>query len=214
MPPSSVAYDAATLSILPSGSVCRVHLFRHAEVVGAGERLCRGHTDVALSPRGEAQTAAAAARWPGPYDAVFSSDLKRCTALAARLGAFHATPRLREQDMGSWDGVSWAELTDRDPAGTTAYWADYVTATPPLGESYGQVYQRVNAWWRELAPTLGEATNIAIVTHIGCIRSLLCAWTGMPAGEALRWAPGYATHSEVLLAEAGAVIVRFGEEAG
>lgn len=211
MPPSPAGFDAPTRRILPSARVCRVHLFRHAEVVGAGDRLCRGHSDVGLSTRGAEQTAAASARWPGPYDVVFSSDLQRCTALATQLGPITRTPRLREQDMGRWDGCSWKELTERDPAGTTAYWKDYLHARPPGGESYSEVYERVNAWWRETEPTLSDTANIAVVTHIGCIRSLLCAWTGMPPGEALRWAPGYATHGEVLLAEAGAVIVSFGE---
>ncbi len=208
--PEPVAFDdKATQQIIPSSRVCRVHLFRHGEVHAAGERVCRGQADVALSDRGRAQVAAAARRWPGPYDAVYSSDLQRCTALATLLGPVILTPALREQHMGDWDGATWPELTLRDPAGTTAYWNDYVHARPPGGESYGDVYARVNAWWGDTRPE----GAIAIVTHIGCIRSLVCAWLGMGPDQGLRWAPGYATHTEILLADAGAVIVRFGEAA-
>lgn len=213
MPPPSAPFDAATRAILPSSRVCRVHLFRHAEVVGARERLCRGHADVALSERGLIQTAATAARWAGPYDQVYSSDLRRCTGLATQLvsrAPIHVTAALREQDMGEWDGRSWAELTERDPAGTSAYWADYVSARPPGGESYGEQYARIVRWWNEEQP-VGE---VAIVTHIGCIRALVCSWLGLGPDQALRLAPEYASHSELLLADAGAVIVRFGETAG
>ena len=205
--------DAATRGIIPSTRVCRVHLFRHAEVIGAEERRSRGHADVALSAKGVADTAAAARRWPGPYDTVYTSDLVRCRSLAEQLGRtgpLVTTPLLREQAMGEWDGLTWAELTARDPAGTTAYWDDYVNARPPGGESYADVFLRVNGWWRDTDP---EGV-VAVVTHIGCIRALVCGWLGMGAGEALRWAPEYASHSEVLIADAGAVITRFGERAG
>ncbi len=205
-------FDAATERILPSSRVCRVHLFRHAEVVGAGERLCRGQIDVPLSPRGEQQTLATATRWRGPYDRVYTSDLQRCEALAHQLqggSPLVSTPRLREQNMGDWEGVSWAELTQRDPTGTSAYWNDYVNARPPGGESFGALCDRVTAWWSDEQPE----GNIAIVTHIGCIRALVCSWLGLGAHEGLRFAPDYASHSECLLADAGVVIVRFGETA-
>lgn len=209
----ATVFDAATDGIIPSTRVCRVHLFRHPEVLGASERLCRGHVDVDLSDRGRAQVAVAAARWPGPYDAVYSSDLTRCAQLAAALGAPSTTPLLREQDMGRWEGRTWADLTAEDPAGTTAYWDDYVNAKPPGGESFGEAAARVVAWWAATEPTLPHSAEVAIVTHIGSIRALLCAWMGMPVSEGLRWAPGYATHTEVLLADAGAVIVAAGERA-
>lgn len=212
MPTVSAPFDAATRAILPSARVCRVHLFRHAEVIGAHERLCRGHADVGLSERGIAQTAAAAARWRGPYDRIYTSDLRRCTALATQLASespCDATSALREQHMGAWDGRSWAELTQADPAGTSAYWNDYVRARPPGGESYGEQYARVVAWWNATQPE----GNVAIVTHIGCIRALVCDWLGLGPEQALRLAPAYASHSELLLAEAGAVVVRFGETA-
>lgn len=192
--------------------LCRVHLFRHAEVVGLRGRTCRGQVDVPLSPIGEARSSAAAA-WlhahRPPPDRVYSSDLSRCLHLAR---AIHPDPRvsaaLREQDMGTWDGRTWEDLTREDPAGTSAYWDDYVDARPPGGESYREVYARVNRWWAEEAPE----GQVVIVTHIGVIRALLCGWMGLGPGQALRWAPDYASHSEVLLAEAGAVIERFGEE--
>lgn len=205
-------FDAPTQRILPSTRLCRVHLFRHAEVVGLRGRTCRGHADVPLSPAGEQRSAAAAAWFHAhhpPPDHVYTSDLSRCLHLARALHpAPEVYPALREQDMGAWDGRSWEDLTREDPVGTSAYWADYVDARPPGGESYREVYTRASRWWADVDP---EGT-VVIVTHIGVLRALMCAWMGLEPGQALRWAPDYASHSEVLLAEAGAVITRFGEE--
>ncbi|MDP2305328.1 MAG: histidine phosphatase family protein [Pseudomonadota bacterium] len=210
-------FDKHTMRIIPSASVVRVHLFRHGEV--AGSRVCRGQSDARLSPRGEAQSAAAA-EWlhcthPAP-DVIVSSDLSRCTHLARHLTpAPILAPALREQDMGRWDGRGWEDLTIEDPAGTTAYWDDYVNARPPGGESYGECFARVTAWWDAQdfgQERLGER-RVVLVTHIGVIRALACHWLGMPPDQALRWAPAYASHSRFLLADAGAVVESFGETA-
>lgn len=109
--------------------------------------------------------------------------------------------------MGAWDGRTWEELTLADPEGTLAYWNDYVHARPHGGESFAQVYDRATSWWDAQSFT----GTVAVVTHIGVIRSLLCHWFGLGPSQGLRWAPGYATHTEVLLAEAGVVMERFGE---
>lgn len=206
-------FDKPTMRIIPSSTVVRAHLFRHGEV--AGSRVCRGHHDAPLSPRGEAQTEAAAAWFRATYptpDLVISSDLGRCTALARLLSDTPLlVPALREQDMGQWDGRGWEQLTLEDPARTTAYWDDYVNARPPGGESYAECFARAVNWWN--AQDFGDK-RVVVVTHIGVIRALACHWMGMGPDQALRWAPGYASHSRVLLAEAGAVIESFGETTG
>lgn len=206
-------FDAPTNRILPSREVLRVHLFRHGEVAGPRGRVCRGQSDDPLSDRGEAQTERAAAWFldlPGRADHLVSSDLRRCSSLAARIGTPTLVPALREQDMGDWDGRTWEDLTVADPAGTLAYWNDYVHARPHGGESFADVYTRATTWWDAQAFT----GTVAVVTHIGVIRALLCHWFALGPGHGLRWAPGYATHTEVLLAEAGVVMERFGERVG
>jgi len=202
-------FDAPTQRIIPSSRVCRVHLLRHGEVEGPRGRVCRGQSDDPLSALGQRRSAAIAAwfRTQPAIDALYSSDLSRCRDLAVQLGDPELSPALREQHMGTWDGRTWAELTEADPSGTLAWWNDYVNARPPGGESFGEVHARVVAWW-EGAPRDG---NVVVVTHIGVIRALVCHWLGLGPDQGLRWAPGYATHTEVLLAEAGAVVERFGE---
>ncbi len=200
-------FDAATMGIIPSSRVARVHLFRHGEVETGSARVCRGQADVGLSARGQSQSRAAAERFLAAFgrpDRVLSSDLTRCSAFAA---LFRRTPELqpalREQDMGEWEGRTWEDLTRQDGAAVTAYWNDYVGGRPTGGETWGEAAARVVAHWQALGPLEGR---VVVVTHVGPIRALLCNWLGLGPGEALRFAPGYATETRVIEAQAGAVI--------
>ena len=98
-----------------------IYLLRHGEVVGAETRRFIGHLDVPLSPVGERQCEAQAARLRGvELAAVFSSDLARSRRSAQIIGAPHglaptAVPALREMAMGRWDGLTAAEIRAREP---------------------------------------------------------------------------------------------------
>lgn len=204
-------YDDATLRIIPSLRVARVHCFRHGEVVRGPERMCRGQADVELTEAGRAASATVAARFLaefGPPDRLLTSDLSRCTEMAAHFGVRpEVLPGLREQDMGSWEGRTWAELSQADGPAVTAYWDDYARARPTGGERWLDAAERVVRTWEALGPLEGR---VVVCTHVGPIRALLCRWLGLPADQALRFAPGYASETRVLLADAGAVIEKFG----
>ncbi len=204
-------FDAATQRILPSSRLARVHLYRHGEVETGITRVCRGQLDIALSERGREQTHAAVHRFltmNGPPDRVLTSDLKRCRGMAEQFGVQpELLPGLREQDMGEWEGRTWESLTEEDPTGVTAYWADYVNARPTGGESWADACGRVVATWEALGALDGR---IVVCTHVGPIRALLLSWLGLPPGDGLRFAPAYATETRVLLAEAGAVLEAMG----
>jgi alpha-ribazole phosphatase len=210
--------DAATRSLIPSVNVTGLHLLRHGEVETLADRAVRGQMDVEVSEAGAAQHKALAA-WlarvePLP-EAICSSDLARCRDLAERVAAqaglrVRYDPRLREQHMGAWEGLTWQEISERDPEGVRAYWNEYASARPIGGESLQEVQDRVVSWWREVRdlPTGGR---IMVVTHIGVIRVMLCHLLGLPLAEALRFAPATGSHTSLLLAEAGPVLASLGE---
>ncbi|MBL8861695.1 MAG: histidine phosphatase family protein [Planctomycetes bacterium] len=211
-------FDAATQRILPADWVTHVHALRHGEVAELTERVVRGQLDAPLSARGVEQ-GAALARWlahhePRP-DVVWTSDLARCRALAEHLAALQGVPlvvdpRLREQSMGAWEGRTWAAITAAEPAAVTAYWDDYHAARPTRGESFADLEQRVRSWWDD-ATHAQRGGRIAVVTHVGVIRALLCRALGVPGREALRFAPATASHTKIALSEAGAVVSGIGE---
>lgn len=212
------ALGAATRAILPSDAVTHVHLLRHGDVAQMGARVVRGQLDVPLSERG-VQQGARLVEWmrrhlPRP-DAIATSDLSRCVQLATLLGREcglqpSLDARWREQSMGRWEGRTWDDVSSEEPQAVSAYWNDYWTARPSGGESLKDVQQRALGAWHELLARHAGG-RIVLVTHIGVIRGLLCALLGVDGTQALRFAPATASHTQLLVSEAGAVLETVGE---
>ena len=173
-----------------------IYLLRHGEVVGAETRRFIGHLDVPLSPVGERQCEAQAARLRGvELAAVFSSDLARSRRSAQIIGAPHGlaptpVPALREMAMGRWDGLTAAEIRAREPE-AFADWMARVGEFPfPGGESVPDLVARaVPAFEAIAAAHAGRA--IAIVAHGGTNRALLCHVFGLPLGRLLAFGQDY-----------------------
>jgi broad specificity phosphatase PhoE len=187
--------------------------------------------DATVSAQGRRQSQELAtafrARVPG-IDRLFGSDLQRCTVLTDALSAAYGVPgtdgaaaasafpavhtaELREQHMGAWEGRTWESLTMQDPDAVNAYWADYVDAVPPGGESWRACQARIVRWWERSAADWPDGGRVVLVTHVGVIRALMCHWLGLGPDQALRFAPAHASHTEVLLADAGVVVEALGE---
>ncbi|MDR0990746.1 MAG: alpha-ribazole phosphatase family protein [Propionibacteriaceae bacterium] len=154
----------------------KLWLIRHPAPLDAAGR-CYGRTDLNVA----AATVAATARdlrplLPESFDAVVSSPRRRCTALAAALSDhYDLDDRLAELDFGAWEGQLWADI---DRAAFDQWAADYVTRTPPGGESWSDVQQRVGQWLGELRSQPFE--RVAVVTHTGVIRALLSLVIELP----------------------------------
>ncbi len=213
-----MSFDPATQAALPSAEVTALHLLRHPAVETGGRRLAYGHTDLPLSERGRREAedllAFCLARLPRP-DGVLSSDLLRCTTLAEPLAQRFGVPlllepALREQAMGAWEGLAWEDLQQAEPERVHAWWADYLHARPPGGESLHDLALRLERWREERWEQL-RGRRWILVTHIGVIRLLSCQMLGVPYDQALRFAPARASHTLFILAEAGGMLEVFGE---
>ncbi len=215
-------FDPRTQASMVSTSVTQLHLLRHGAVEVPGERSVRGQLDVPLSAEGERQTRIVAA-WARTalggleprVSGVLTSDLRRARvmgeAVAEALGVeLQVEPALREQSMGAWEGQPWRLLNTLDPAGVEAYWTEYLDARPGGGESVRDLGQRVESWWRDAAPRL-ENGRWVLVTHIGVIRVFLAHAFGLTLDQCLRFAPEVASHTWLMLAEAGPVLGALGE---
>jgi len=213
-----MSFDAVTAAALPSSEVTALHLLRHPHVETGGRRLAYGHADLPLSRGGEEEGRAlithCLSRLPRP-DGVLSSDLGRCLAIAAPLAErwgvpLEATPALREQAMGAWEGKSWEDLHASQPEATHAWWADYLDARPPGGESLRDLAVRIEAWWETGWERL-RGRRWVVVTHVGVIRLLVCRQLGLPYDQALRLSPARASHTLLIVAEAGGMLEVLGE---
>lgn len=174
-----------------------IYLLRHGEVVLAERRRFVGHLDVPLSPRGEAQCVRQAARLrTAGLRAVFTSDLIRAVRSGTIIGAPHGlvpepVPALREMDMGRWDGLTAAELEEREPAAFKD-WMTRVGEYPfPEGEDVPLLVARAWPAFEAIAASHpGDA--VAVVAHAGPNRVILCRALGVPLTRLSAFGQDYA----------------------
>lgn len=175
-------------------------LLRHGDVAPGGSRRFIGHLDVPLSPLGERQSAVQASRLRSTsLAAVFSSDLVRARRTAEIVAAPHkltpvVIPAFREMDMGRWDGLSAAEIVEREPS-AFAEWMSRIGEFPfPDGESVGDLAGRAWPAFQDLV-TAHAGRSVAVVAHGGTNRVLLCRALGVPLGRLLSFGQDYAALS-------------------
>lgn len=157
----------------------QLYLIRHPQPrVARG--ICYGASDLPLA----ADPAAAAARLRPLLPVatpVFSSPLKRCTALAERLAEDPVSDaRLAEIDFGQWEMRHWDDIG----AEAVGHWAaDPIGFTPPGGECPRDVLARALDFVESLVAA--GLPSACAVTHAGIIRLLAGHWQGLPEA---RWA--------------------------
>ncbi len=165
------------------GPTCRLVWVRHASCEGEG--LLLGQRDAPLSTKGRRQLPRLVQKI-SPYaaQAVYSSDLLRARATAAaisrRLGVeVELRPGLREIHFGRWQGLSWAQITDRFPQAARRWLKDFPRQPIPGGEDLQKFKRRLR---RELLRIVAAHPGgcAIVVTHAGVIRTTLASVLGMP----------------------------------
>lgn len=173
----------------------QIFLVRHGEVEGnSGERLLfSGWNDIPLTTRGQLQAQAVARRLQSEkLRAVYCSDLMRARHTAEPIAAFHGLETQtdaawREVNYGAWAGLGETEIV----AGWNDLWhqrkADAQNVRNPEGESYADVWARFAPQWKQLVERhAARNEDIALVSHNGPIRVLLCHLLGMPVNNLRR----------------------------
>jgi broad specificity phosphatase PhoE len=162
-------------------------LLRHGETALTGEKRFSGSggSDPALSEQGRTQAdrAARVLAADGAVAAVVSSPLARCretaAAAAERLGLpVSVEDGLRETDFGAWDGLTFAEVRERDPA-RLSDWLGSPSAAPPGGESFARVAERV-ARARDALLAAHRGRTVLLVSHVTPIKTLVRLALGAP----------------------------------
>jgi broad specificity phosphatase PhoE len=158
-------------------------LIRHAETDMAGT-FC-GHSDPELNTRGRAQVAELINRLRmDQIGVVYTSDLRRAhatgTAIAEAFGIdCHVRRALREINFGRWEGITWNEIELRDDAYARQWIVEYPSLPAPDGESFHDFERRVLDEVKFLTLKADTADcSIAVVTHAGVLRTVLCALQG------------------------------------
>jgi alpha-ribazole phosphatase len=135
--------------------------------------ICYGSTDLAIAP-GQLEKTLAALELPAGLP-IYSSPLRRCAELAARLSDnIIYDARLAEMHFGDWEMQPW-DVIPR--AAIDAWAADILHSQPGGGESVLQMAERITAFYNTLT---GDAI---IICHAGAMRLLAARHAGLAPAE-------------------------------
>jgi broad specificity phosphatase PhoE len=160
-----------------------IHLARHGETDWNRELRWQGHSDRPLNDHGRGQARELAESLVGTrLAAAYSSDLRRASEtaeiVAARLNLHvNVDPRLREIDVGSWEGFTLAEIEAAAPR-AVARWEEHGERGWEGGETHEEMVGRVRAAVLSIAGR-HDGEEVLVVAHGGPIRALRALAAGL-----------------------------------
>jgi broad specificity phosphatase PhoE len=164
--------------------VTRLYLVRHGETDWNHERRVQGQSDVPLNEAGRDQALELAERLARvPFDAVYSSDLRRGyetaeIVVAGRSLTVQTLSGLRERNFGRWEGLAVDDMRKVEPA----RWEEWLTGprdtAPHGGETDVALESRVVDALTSICARHPSGT-ILVVSHGGAIRAALLAWLAL-----------------------------------
>ncbi len=152
-------------------------LVRHGQTDWNVEGRYQGQADPPLNATGLAEAQQAARSLAGkPLRAIYSSDLLRARqtaeVIAQACGApLRLEPRLREVNLGAWEGMLFDQIRVQYPAELREREHNPLNSRPPGGETVDEVWQRLRAALREIAGR-HRGEQVALVSHgltLGCL---------------------------------------------
>ena len=183
-----------------------IYLIRHGETVDADSRRYKGHIDVPLSENGIKQLERLAEYLSQKSEvrtknselktqnsglkAVYSSGLSRALKSAEIIGApFGLKPvikdDLKERSFGAWEGMTFDEIKKKWPDAFNAWAENPLKFSPMEGENTLEIKERAMKAFNEIINNHKDE-EIAIVSHGGITRVILCEMLGMPLENIFR----------------------------
>ena len=156
----------------------RVTLIRHGQTEWNMDGRWQGQANVGLNPTGFAQAAYIAEHLRrADISAIYSSDLVRARQTAEEIAKCLGIPviadaRLREIDVGEWQGLTSEEVLQWDAERLHAVRSGGHTVRRPSGESWQDVADRSLAMFEQIV-AVHRGKHVILVTHGGTIRMLI-----------------------------------------
>jgi alpha-ribazole phosphatase len=191
----------------------RLLLVRHAATTWNAQQRFQGHTDVPLSQCGQQQVVALVqALRAETIHACYTSDLRRAWETAHALAhprglPLRQEPRLREMAFGVWEGLTYADLQQRDPSLLATWQQNPMQVAPPGGETLHQVADRVQAMLADII-TAHQGHIVLLVSHGGPLRVLLCLALGLSPRAYWQFSLAPASWAELEVHAEGAILGR------
>ncbi len=170
-----------------------LYFIRHGETDWNAEGRLQGQRDIPLNDLGRVQAAEAGVIlkslvpqvddldwWVSPLGRTRETAERAREAIGLHPPYYKTDDRLKELTFGRWEGLTWRELRQFDPAGAAERKRSKWTAVPPGGESYEMLTQRVEGF-------LGVISReTVLISHGGVARALMTLIGGVQPVEAAR----------------------------
>ncbi len=162
-----------------------VILMRHGESEANAGHLFQGAGDSPTTARGRSQARKAGHRLAAHRIAIVeSSDLQRSVETALESGFKpHRRTRWREGDIGEWEGLHQAVVTERYREDLERLNRDFDMPMGVTGESPRQVADRGCEALQDLVSRLEDEETGLVVTHGGLIGAVLWRLLDLPVGR-------------------------------
>jgi probable phosphoglycerate mutase len=167
-----------------------IYLLRHGDSRQDDIKRYIGQADLPLNAEGRAQ----ASCWQQKLahislERIFCSDLSRSLETARIIAEGRSEPvqplhKLREINLGAWDGLSFDEVQRLYPSEYERRGTDMVTYRTPGGECFVDLAARVVPIFVEIVR--GSAGNLLIVGHAGVNMVIICHILGIPLENLFR----------------------------
>ncbi|MQR01641.1 phosphoglycerate mutase [Glaciimonas sp. GS1] len=146
----------------------RITLVRHPKPIVAAN-ICYGSSDLAIADDELTRVSNSLSITLPQTAALFSSPLRRCAELAARLNypSLQFDARLTEMHFGAWEMRSWDEIPRTE---IDAWASDLIHYRPGDGESVLQMATRVAGFYADIQNLPDD--EVIIICHAGTIRLL------------------------------------------
>jgi broad specificity phosphatase PhoE len=186
----------------------RLVVVRHGETLDNASGVWQGHRDSELSPIGVAQAEKAAPALAA-YDpeVVVTSDLLRAAVTAEQIGRAAGLPvsvdrRLREVDVGEWQGLTSADVRLRDPELLAQMGQGQDVRRGRTGETVAELAQRVRAALDDVIAGLSLGRVAVVVCHGVAARAGVASLVGLDQMQAQQVLWGLDNCHWAVLAEA------------
>ena len=165
----------------------QVYLIRHT-TPNIAKGICYGQTDMEVNEILFAEELKIIKnKLPENIEQFFTSPLKRCKTLVENLTTnIKENSSLKEMNFGDWENKKWDEIVSDE---FNNWMENFVEVKTPNGENFIELSNRTNLFLDEILQK--EYESVAIITHAGNIRSIICSVLGLPLANAFKIDFGY-----------------------
>ncbi len=158
--------------------MARLILIRHGETDYNSQKRYCGFSDPSLNEKGRWQAERLAKiLWNVKIDAVYSSDLRRAYETAEIIFRDNSIVKLadfREINFGVWEGLTYSEIIEKHPEIYKRWIDNPMEVNIPGGETLKDFCGRIRKKLIFVRSCHKEGETIALITHGGPIRIILC----------------------------------------